>query len=173
MTDGKGGVLRGFREFILRGNVIDLAVAVVIGTAFTAIVTAIVTSIINPLIGAVFNASSLSEALVVTIPTIQGGTADILFGAALAAILNFLIVAAVVYFAIVLPVNHVTKLAFARKKAQEEDKLPADIPPTEAELLIEIRDLLAARADAELLPSTATGKHAVISDEDAAAAKRS
>lgn len=170
MSDGKGGVLRGFREFILRGNVIDLAVAVVIGTAFTAIVTAIVTSIINPLIGAVFNASSLSEALVVTIPTIQGGTADLLFGAALAAVLNFLIVAAVVYFAIVLPVNHVTKLAFARKKAQEEDKLPADVPPTETELLIEIRDLLAARADAEL-PSTATGKHAVISAEDAAAAK--
>jgi large conductance mechanosensitive channel len=170
MSDGKGGVLRGFREFILRGNVIDLAVAVVIGTAFTAIVTAIVTSIINPLIGAVFNASSLSEALVVTIPTIDGGTADLLFGAALAAVLNFVIVAAVVYFAIVLPVNHVTKIAFARKKQQEETPLPANVPPTEAELLMEIRDLLAVRADADLA-STATGKHAVISTEEAEAAK--
>ncbi|PVZ93477.1 large conductance mechanosensitive channel protein MscL [Amnibacterium flavum] len=157
--------MRGFREFILRGNVIDLAVAVVIGTAFTAIVTAIVTSIINPLIGAVFNAASLNEALVVTIPTISGGEADLLFGAALAAVLNFVIVAAVVYFAIVLPVNHVTKLAFSRKKKQE-DELPANVPPTEAELLTEIRDLLAARADADLALG-ATGKHAVVEDDPA------
>lgn len=170
MSDGKGGVLRGFREFILRGNVIDLAVAVVIGTAFTAIVTAIVNSIINPLIGAIFNAESLSEAFPVTIPTISGGTATLMFGAALAAVLNFVIVAAVVYFAIVLPVNHVTKIAFARKKQQEET-LPANVPPTEAELLMEIRDLLAVRADAELA-STATGKHAVITAEEAEAAKK-
>ncbi|THG30276.1 large conductance mechanosensitive channel protein MscL [Naasia lichenicola] len=148
--------MRGFREFILRGNVIDLAVAVVIGTAFTAIVTAIVTFIITPLIGAIFNAESLSTALVVNIPTTSGGTAKIMFGAALAAVLNFLIVAAVVYFAIVLPVNHFAKLAFAKQKAVPE-ATPEHLPPTSEELLTEIRDLLAAQADSNLR-STA-GKH--------------
>ena len=157
MSDKKGGVLRGFREFVLRGNVIDLAVAVVIGTAFTAIVSAIVTNIITPLIGALFNASSLSEALIVRIPTTSGGTAEILFGAALAAILNFVIVAAVVYFAIVLPVNHFAKLAFAKQKAVPE-ATPEHLPPTSEELLGEIRDLLAAQADANLTPRSG-GKH--------------
>ena len=60
--------MKGFKEFLLRGNVIDLAVAVVIGAAFTAIVTTIVSALINPLIGAVFNASSLDKALVVDDP---------------------------------------------------------------------------------------------------------
>jgi len=157
MTDEKGGVLRGFREFILRGNVIDLAVAVVIGTAFTAIVTAIVSNIITPLIGALFNASSLEGALIAHIPTTSGGTADILFGAALAAILNFLIVAAVVYFAIVLPVNHFSKVAFAKQQAAP-GATPEKLPPTTEELLGEIRDLLAAQADANL-KTTSGGKH--------------
>lgn len=159
MSDGKGGILRGFREFILRGNVIELAVAVVIGAAFTAIVTAIVTNIITPLIGAIFNASSLNEALVVSIPTVSGGEpAKLLFGATLAAILNFLIVAAVVYFALILPVNHLAKKAFAKK--QEAPAAPVDVPPSEVELLIEIRNLLARGKDAEV-PVT-TGKHAII-----------
>ncbi|MDO3697430.1 MscL family protein, partial [Curtobacterium flaccumfaciens] len=61
--------MKGFKEFLLRGNVIDLAVAVVIGAAFTAIVNKIVQALINPLIGAVFNASSLDDALKVRIPT--------------------------------------------------------------------------------------------------------
>ena len=61
--------MKGFKEFILRGNVIDLAVAVVIGAAFTAIVTSLVTNIFNPLIGAAFNADDARRALVVTIPT--------------------------------------------------------------------------------------------------------
>ena len=84
--------MKGFKEFILRGNVIDLAVAVVIGAAFTAIVTAIVTSVFNPLIGALFDASTLAEALPVTIPTASGGEATIFFGAVIAAVINFLIV---------------------------------------------------------------------------------
>ena len=62
--------MKGFKEFILRGNVIDLAVAVVIGAAFTAIVTSLVTNVFNPLIGAAFNATMLDEALIVTIPTL-------------------------------------------------------------------------------------------------------
>ena len=152
--------MKGFREFLLRGNVIDLAVAVVIGAAFTAIVTAIVTNIINPLIGAVFNASALNKSLVVAIPTASGGHAKLLFGAVLGAAINFIIVAAVVYFALVLPVNHLIKASFARLK-KEQEQPPKDVPPTDVELLIEIRDLLRAQADG--VPagaSTATGSGA-------------
>ena len=76
--------MKGFREFILRGNVIDLAVAVVIGAAFTALVTAVVTNIFNPLIGAIFNAKSLDTALIAHIH-LTAGTADIKFGAVMIA----------------------------------------------------------------------------------------
>ncbi|CAQ00165.1 large conductance mechanosensitive channel protein MscL [Clavibacter sepedonicus] len=152
--------MKGFKDFILRGNVIDLAVAVVIGAAFTAIVTAIVTNVFNPLIGALFNASTLADAFKVDIPTSTGKPATLLFGAVLAALINFLIVAAVVYFALVVPVNHLKKTAFAKQKAAEE-ATPKDVPQTETELLIEIRDLLAGRPSAEgahTIPSS-TGQH--------------
>ncbi|MBF4588159.1 large conductance mechanosensitive channel [Curtobacterium sp. PhB25] len=148
--------MKGFKEFLLRGNVIDLAVAVVIGAAFTAIVTAIVTSLINPLIGAVFNASSLDKALVVHIPTVSGGDAKILFGAIIGAVLNFVIVAAVVYFALVVPVNHLKKVAFERVK-NDEEQTPQDVPPTDVEVLLEIRDLL--RSQNGVSTSTGTGAH--------------
>ncbi|QCR44495.1 large conductance mechanosensitive channel protein MscL [Curtobacterium sp. SGAir0471] len=154
--------MKGFKEFLLRGNVIDLAVAVVIGAAFTAIVTAIVNSLINPLIGAVFNASSLDKALIVSIPTVSGGSADILFGAIIGAVLNFVIVAAVVYFALVVPVNRLKKVAFERVK-QNEEQTPQDVPPTDVEVLLEIRDLLRTQngaaatsgGGAHVAPSTA------------------
>jgi large conductance mechanosensitive channel len=157
-------VLKGFKQFILRGNVIDLAVGIIIGAAFTAIVAALVADIFNPLIGALFDASSLKKAFVVEIPTISGGTAKILFGSVIAAVLQFLIVALVVFFAIVVPVNHLAKLAFAKQK-REEEATPADLPPTETELLIQIRDLLASRPSPEgehALPATAPtgGAHA-------------
>jgi large conductance mechanosensitive channel protein len=134
-------MFKGFKEFIMRGNVMDLAVAVVIGAAFTAVVNAVVTAVINPVIGAVFNAKSLETAFVVTIPTVSGGTADIKFGAFVAALINFLIVAVVVYFVFVVPVNHLRKLAEARRKSGQPEA--ADEPVTELDLLTEIRDLLA------------------------------
>lgn len=133
--------MKGFKEFLLRGNVIDLAVAVVIGAAFTAIVTAIVGSVINPAIGAVFNAKSLDTALPVVIPTVSNGHATMYFGAVIGAVINFVIVAAVVYFALVVPVNHLKKAAFARVK-QDQQQTPQDVPPTDVEVLLEIRDLL-------------------------------
>ncbi|MEN0103955.1 MAG: large conductance mechanosensitive channel protein MscL, partial [Curtobacterium sp.] len=142
--------------FLLRGNVIDLAVAVVIGAAFTAIVTAIVNALINPLIGAVFNASSLDKALIWKIPTVSGGHAEILFGAIIGAALNFIIVAAVVYFALVLPVNHLKKVAFERVK-NDEEQTPQDVPPTDVEVLLEIRDLL--RSQNGVPTSTGSGAH--------------
>ncbi len=139
-------MIKGFREFILRGNVIELAVAVVVGTAFTAFVNAIVTAIINPAIGALFNAESLNTALVVTIPTVSGGNAELLFGAVLAAVLNFVIVAAVVYFVLVAPMNYLNRRAEERRAAGQPAHEAA--PPTELELLTEIRDLLAQRDEA-------------------------
>jgi large conductance mechanosensitive channel len=138
-------MLKGFKEFILRGNVIDLAVAVVIGTAFSLIVTSIVQGVFNPLIGAMFDASSLSEALIWTIPTTNGDESQVKFGAVIAALIQFLLVAVVVYFALVVPINYIKKRAFQKKEAG----IPAvreDTPPTELELLSEIRDLLANNA---------------------------
>jgi len=133
-------VLKGFKEFILRGNVIELAVAVVIGAAFTAVVNSIVDNLINPLIGVLFQADSLDTALVISIPTLSGGMAEIRFGAVLGAIIAFLIVATVVYFVFVLPMNTLKERAEAKRKAGEPD--PAD-PETELTVLAEIRDLLA------------------------------
>ncbi|WP_213814116.1 large conductance mechanosensitive channel protein MscL [Glaciihabitans sp. dw_435] len=143
--------MKGFKEFILRGNVIDLAVAVVIGAAFSGIVTAIVTNVFNPAIGALFNAKSLEKALPVVIPTTSGDDATLYFGAVIAAVIQFLLVAIVVYFALVVPINFIKKRAFQKKEAG----IPAvkeDTPPTELELLADIRDLLALRSDHE-------GKH--------------
>jgi large conductance mechanosensitive channel len=134
-------MFKGFKEFIMRGNVMDLAVAVVIGAAFTAVINSVVTGIINPLIGAVFNAKNLDSVLILEIPTVSGGHAKILFGAFIAALIQFLIVAAVVYFAVVVPVNHLLKLAAERRKAGVVEE--EDTPPNELDLLAEIRDLLA------------------------------
>lgn len=131
--------MKGFRDFILRGNVIDLAVAVVIGAAFTAIVNSIVTAVINPAIGALFNAESLATALPVEIPTTSGETATIYFGAVIGAALNFVIVAAIVYFVMVLPVTKLRERQAAKKGIVAEEA-----GPTETQLLAEIRDLLAA-----------------------------
>lgn len=139
-------MLKGFKEFIMRGNVIDLAVAVVIGAAFTAVVSSIVTNIFNPLIGALFQADSLDSALVLTIPTLDGGGAELRFGAVFGAIITFLVVAAVVYFVFVLPINHLRERAEARL---ERGEVPAaDEPQTELTVLAQIRDLLAEQAGA-------------------------
>jgi large conductance mechanosensitive channel len=133
-------MLKGFKEFILRGNVIDLAVAVVIGAAFTGIVNAIVTSVFNPAIGALFNAKSLEAALPVTIPTTGGGVATLHFGAVIAAVIQFVLVALVVYFALIVPINYLKRISFRK---QEQAIGPEEVPPTELELLAQIRDLLA------------------------------
>jgi large conductance mechanosensitive channel len=132
-------VIKGFKEFILRGNVIDLAVAVVIGAAFTAIVNAMVQGLINPLVGFLFQIGDLSD-LDVTVPTLLGGVSTFQFGAILVAIINFFAVAAIVYFVFVFPMNRWKARAAAKAGVQEE----ADGPklPTEQELLVQIRDLL-------------------------------
>ncbi|WP_298229966.1 large conductance mechanosensitive channel protein MscL [Gryllotalpicola sp.] len=134
-------MVKGFREFISQGNVVGLATAVVIGAAFTAIVTAIVTGIINPLIAAVFNASDLSKALVVAIPTVSGGQSDILFGAVIAAVINFIVISAIVYFVFVLPYSKFLERQAAKNAPTEK----APDGPTQEQLLTQIRDLLAEK----------------------------
>ena len=96
-------MLKGFRDFILRGNVMDLAVAVVIGAAFTAIVNALVTDIVNPLIAAIVHKPDFSALIF----DLHGG--KIKYGDFLNAIISFLLIAAVVYFVFVLPVNALLK----------------------------------------------------------------
>jgi large conductance mechanosensitive channel len=128
-------MLKGFKDFILRGNVIDLAVAVVIGAAFATIVTAFTDSIIKPLINAVTPASS--PGLGVTLIAGKDST-YVDFAAVITAAINFVIVAAVIYFAVVLPVNVIQE----RRRRGEET---GPVEPTEVELLAEIRDLLSAQ----------------------------
>jgi large conductance mechanosensitive channel len=125
-------VFKGFKDFLMRGNVVDLAVAVIIGTAFTAIVTALADSFIKPLIAAFggTNVTGLSW-------TIVGGNREstIDFAAIITAAINFMIVAAVVYFLIVMPMK---KLQERRQRGEE----PGPTEPSDVELLTEIRDLL-------------------------------
>ena len=94
-------MLKGFRDFILRGNVVDLAVAVILGAAFNAIVTSLVGDVLNPLIAATIGKPDFSS-VALTI-----GSGQIKIGSFLNAAVSFLIVASVVYFAIVLPLNHI------------------------------------------------------------------
>lgn len=123
-------MLKGFKEFIAQGNVIDLAVAVVIGAAFSTVVNVVVESLINPLIGLLFNADSLSS--------VKIGVFGV--GAVIGAIINFLVVALVVYLVFVLPMNKYKAHQAAKNPAVEEETLPS-----EQELLIEIRDALRSR----------------------------
>lgn len=138
-------MLKGFKEFIMRGNVIDLAVAVVIGAAFTGVVNALVEGLLNPALGALFNADNLKEAWTVPIPSLSGGEpALLMFGAVVAAAIQFLLVAAAVYFVLVMPMNKMRERAEARRAAGAP---AAEVAPDELSLLTEIRDLLAARKE--------------------------
>jgi large conductance mechanosensitive channel len=128
-------LLAGFKEFVMRGNVVDLAVGIVIGGAFTAVVTGLLDGIINPLIAAIFGQPDISE---VWSFVINGSTFSI--GVFLNAVLNFLIVAAALYFIVVAPLNH---LAERRARGQEPEPEPL---AQDTVLLQEIRDLLAAQA---------------------------
>lgn len=92
-------MLKGFRDFILRGNVVDLAVAVVIGGAFGAIVNSLVSDLINPLIAAIVRKPDFSFLTL----TIHGGVVK--YGNFLNALISFLIIAATIYFFVVLPIN--------------------------------------------------------------------
>ncbi len=125
-------MLKGFKEFISRGNVVELAVGVIIGAAFKNIVDALVDGIINPLIAAVIGKPDFSDAFILTL----NGT-DVKFGLLITAVINFIIMAFAIYFCIVVPMN---ALNARRKKAEEETVEEAS---DEVKLLTEIRDALA------------------------------
>ncbi len=129
-------MLQGFRDFIMRGNVVDLAVAVVIGSAFTAIVTAFSDHLINPLIAVL--GSPEVEGLGFELR--PGNSATFLnFGAIITAVINFLLIAAIIYFVIILPMNKLNEIR-ARKLGIDEAETEEIAP--EVALLEEIRDVL-------------------------------
>lgn len=125
---------RGFREFVLRGNVIDLAVAVVIGAAFTLVINAVVQWLITPLIAAIFGKPNLDDVMTFTI-----NGAEFSIGAVLTALINFLLVAAAVYFVLIVPMNRLREM---RASGEEEEP---EAPAEDILLLQEIRDLLRDR----------------------------
>lgn len=129
-------VFQGFKEFITKGNVIDLAVAVVIGGAFTAIVNAVVSAIITPFVSLFFNADATGKVGII-MKGIYGQDVTFPVGELISAIISFLAVALVVYFVFVIPMNKYKERQAAKNPAVEEETLP-----TEQELLIEIRDAL-------------------------------
>ena len=125
-------MIKEFREFILRGNLVDLAVAVVIGTAFTAVVNAFVKDIVTPLIAAIGGKPDFAALSF----TINGSKFS--YGHFFNAVVSFLIIAAVIFFAVVKPLN---TLATRRKRESPEPEAPSE----DVRLLTEIRDLLQSR----------------------------
>ncbi|WP_029114503.1 large-conductance mechanosensitive channel protein MscL [Mycobacterium sp. URHB0044] len=136
-------MLKGFKEFLARGNIIDLSVAVVIGTAFTALVTKFTESVIQPLIDRV-GAGGDSDYGVLKIGIGGGETIDL--NVLLSAAINFILVAAVVYFFVVMPYNRL------RKKGEVEQA-----QDTELSLLTEIRNLLADGGSGKHVTGPGTG----------------
>jgi large conductance mechanosensitive channel len=125
-------MLNDFKAFISRGNVIDLAVAVVVGAAFTAIVNSFSADILGGILGAIGGKPDLSGAFILSV-----GDGEIRFGAFLTAVINFLIVAAAMF----LVVKAITAAQSVNNKATDD----APAGPTELEVLEEIRDLLRSR----------------------------
>jgi large conductance mechanosensitive channel len=131
----RGGmrVLKGFKQFILRGNVVELAIAVVIGVAFNAVIQALVRDILTPLIAAIAGKPNFA-----TLHFKLHGSV-FLYGDVINYLIDFLAVAAAIYFLVVVPLNAMN----ARRRRGEEE--PAEVPE-DIQLLTEIRDLLARDA---------------------------
>ena len=127
-------MLKGFKEFIMQGNVIDLAVAVVIGSAFASIVDAFTSAIINPLIALLGGNNEMGFAFQI----LDNNPETIMdFGLLITAIINFLLIAAIIYFVLVAPMNKLKEAAAKRKGIEA--------PASDNDLLVEIRDLLSGR----------------------------
>jgi large conductance mechanosensitive channel len=128
-------MLSGFKKFILKGNVIDLAVAVVIGTAFSAVVDALVKSVLMPLISLLVGEPNFDNFL---------AFGDVRFGVLLTAVVNFLLVASALYFVIVAPMNRLIEHRNRKLGIGQDTKKEAAEDPQIA-LLKEIRDALQAQ----------------------------
>jgi len=142
-------MIKEFRDFIAKGNVMDLAVGIIIGVAFTAIVGSLVSDLINPIIGLILGGVDFTNMFVVlsgTVPDGVGlqaardaGAAVFAYGAFVTAVINFLIIAFVVF----LLVKAVNKL---KESSVRKEAAAAPPGPTQEQLLAEIRDVLKARA---------------------------
>jgi large conductance mechanosensitive channel len=128
-------MLSGFKKFILKGNVIDLAVAVVIGSAFSAVVDALVKSVLMPLISVLVGEPNFDNFL---------AFGDVRFGVLLTAVVNFLLVASALYFVIVAPMNKLIEHRNRKLGIGQDTKKEAAEDPQNA-LLKEIRDALQAQ----------------------------
>jgi len=135
-------VLKGFKDFVLRGNVVDLAVAVVIGAAFTAVVNAFAADFLTPLIGLLGGGGKFGGQL-----SLAGQTFK--WGAFVSQVITFVLTAAVIYFLIVLPMRTLME----RRRRGEEAGL---VQSSELQLLTEIRDLLEAQRVGVLPPAPPT-----------------
>ena len=150
-------MIKEFREFIARGNVMDLAVGIIIGAAFTAIVNSLVNDLINPLIGLITGGTDFSNLFIAfstdSFPTVAAaeaaGVAVFRYGSFVTAVINFLIIAFVV-FLLVKGVNSIKERAV--RKGQEVPSAPKG--PTQEELLTDIRNLLAS-GNANVAPANA------------------
>ena len=126
-------MLKGFKDFLIRGNVIDLAVGLIMGTAFTAVVTSLVQAVLMPAISMLIGSPNFDDFLVF---------GQVKIGVFLTAVVNFVLIAAAVYFAVVIPVQKLTEIALANQKAEDE---AVEKEETELDLLKEIRDALAKK----------------------------
>ncbi len=129
-------MLKGFRDFVFRGNIIELAIAVVIGTAFTAVVGSFTGAIIQPILNRIGGMDATGLGIQLGKPDDTSTFLDV--GAVITAAVTFLITAAVVYFLFVVPMNRISE----RRKRNMQ---PVDAAPTDNELLLQIRDLLQAQ----------------------------
>ena len=130
-------LFKGFKDFVMRGNVVDLAVGIVVGAAFTAVVTAFTTSFIKPLIQLMGGDTGVGAG------AWHVGSVAFDYATFLNSIITFLITAAVLYFLVVFPLN---RLAERRRRGEEP---PPQAPSEEVRLLTEIRDALARMAPDE------------------------
>ena len=166
-------MLDGFKKFIARGNMVDMAVGVVMGAAVSGIVKALDDSIINPLIAAIFGKTDLSKTWNWTITNWAGENSVISFGSLLNALLNFLIIAIAVYFCIVVPINKLRDMsekAMAKlKKGGDEDVAASqpDLSPEEQTVILlqDIRNSLAAQQAAAAAPETSAAPTATVTVE--------
>jgi large conductance mechanosensitive channel len=134
-------MLKGFREFLMRGNVLDLAIAVVIGTAFATVVKTVVDSLVAPLIASIggTNVNGLAFHIV------DGNDKSLVdIGAIINALIVFVLTAAVVYFVLVLPMKKIQERRARGADTVEEEPEPLT---TDQQLLLEIRDALRARSE--------------------------
>ncbi|MEE1929500.1 large conductance mechanosensitive channel protein MscL [Streptomyces sp. TRM 70351] len=166
----KQSVLAGFKAFLMRGNVVELAVAVVIGAAFTKIVSAVVEGVINPVVGAIgpkdldrYTSCLKSPCQVdpATGEAVSGITLK--WGTVLSASITFVITAAVVYFLMILPMTKYKARLHARRPV--EDASPAK---TELDVLTEIRDALLAQRDASASPADGGDRPSMVGQRNSA-----